>query len=158
MSHLIVILTLACISFVSPFLPYLCSYIELAFPERSIDRHLSLSDCHVLSPMRHLSRTSSVLARPRPLCLDSPCVLSRPLSSFELANASEHLHPPVTDHVSRFDWRRHVPSPKPPLSTFQKVLEKRTQPPLPAYSHSYDSHIQKYKAQSVTTSCSRPVN
>ena len=126
--------------------------------ERSIGRYLSLPHCHVLNPMRYLSRASPVLTRPRLSCSDYPCVLFRPLSSFESTDTNEHLRSPVTDHVPRFDWRRHVPSPKPPLSTFQKVPERRAQPPLPAYSHPYGTHIQKYKAQSVTTPCSRPAN
>ena len=91
----------------------------------------------------------TVFARPRTSCSDHHCLISRPLSSFESANAREHLNSPVTDHVSRFDWRLRVPGPKPPLSTVQKVLEKRVQPPFPTDSYPYDPHIQKYKDQSV---------
>ena len=128
---------------------YLCSYVGLTFL-CGLDRSSLLSACHVLNPMKHLSRVPTVLARPRPSCSDHPCLLSRPLSSFEFANASEHPHSLVTDCVPRFDWRLRVPSPKPPLSTFQKSPEKRAQPPLPTSSHPYDAHIQKYKNQSVT--------
>lgn len=109
----------------------------------------SHSACHVLNPMRHLNRLPTVFARPRPPCPDPPCLVSRPLSSFGAADAREHLRLPATDHVPRFDWRLRVPSPKPPLSAAQKVLEKRAQPPLPTDSHPYNVHIQKYKDQSV---------
>ena len=100
--------------------------------------------------MRYLSRIPTVLPRTSPPCLYNPRLPFRLLSSFEAANASEHLRPPATGHVPRFDWRLRVPSPKPSLSTVQKALEKRAQPPLPTYSHPYNAHIRKYKDQSVT--------
>lgn len=151
MFYSIVILTLTCISFVPPSLPYLCSYIDFLLSARSVIA--PLPDCHALNPMRHLSRVPTVLTHPRPPCSDQPCLLSRPLSSLsplQSTNTAKHLHSPVADHLPRFDWRLRVPTPKPPLSTVQKVPERRAQPPLPAYSHPYSGYIQKYKDQSVT--------
>jgi len=107
--------------------------------------YLRLLACHVLNPMRYFNRISTVFARPRLPCSHSPGFTSRPLSSFE----GEHLRLPVTHYVPRFNWRLRILSPKPPLSIFRKVLEKRAQPPLPTDSHPYNVHIQKYKDQSV---------
>lgn len=123
-------------------------YTRSIFP-RAPDRPLPLSYCHVLDPMRYSSRIPTVLARPRPVCPDNPGLISR-LLSFEAGHANEHLHSPVINHVPHFDWRLRVPSPKPPLSTIQKVFGKPLQPPLPSHSYPYDVHIQKYKDQSVT--------
>lgn len=156
MFYFIVILTLTCISLVPPSCHTLV-FIQLhrsdfLLSARSVKLasvSFSLSGCHALRPMRHLTRIPTVLVRLRPSCLDHPCLSSRPLSSFEAANAREHLHSPVTDHVPRFDWRLRVPTPKPPLSAIQKVPEKRAQPPLPIDSYPYNAHIQKYKDQSV---------
>jgi len=124
--------------------------IDFLISARSIITYLPLSDCHVLNPMRYLTRTRTVLARPRHPCLDHPRLISRPLSSLGAVNPNRHLYSPVTDDVPRFDWRLRVPSPKPPLSTVQKALERRVQPPLPTNNYPYDAHIQKYKDQSVT--------
>jgi len=99
--------------------------------------------------MRHLNRIPTLLARPRTSCSDHHCLISRSLSSYDSVYAREHLNSPVTDHVPRFDWRLRFPGPKPPLSTVQKDLEKRIQPPLLTDSYPYNYHIQKYKDRSV---------
>lgn len=153
MFYSIVILALACISFVPISLSYLCSYIDLiSSPSRVIcqSKLTSLARCHVYNPMRHLNRVPTVLARSGTPCLDHHCLTSRPLSSFDPANATERFSSSLTDRAPRFDWRLRVPHPKSPLSTIPKVLGKRTQPPFPTDSHPYDAHIQKYKDQSVT--------
>ena len=157
MFYSIVILALACISFVPISLLYLCPYIDLiSSPSRVIcqSKLPSLARCHVHNPMRHLNRVPTVLARPGTPCLDHHCLTSRFLSSFDPANAAERFS--LTDHAPRFDWRLRVPHPKSPLSTIPKVLGKRTQPPFPTDSHPYDAHIQKYKDQSVTRHARSP--
>ena len=150
----IVILALACISFVPPS-PHTCVHISNRFsPKRLIGhRHLSQT-CHVLNPMRRLSRIPTVFSRPPP---HHPCIIFRRLSSAETANVNGRLSLPVTGHIPRFDWRLRVPSPKPPLNTVIKVLERRTQPPPPTDAYPYNAHIQKYKDQFVTH-CSSPAN
>jgi hypothetical protein len=115
----------------------------------ALDQSLPLSPCHVLNPMRRLSRLPQVIVRPRPPCCDNTCIISRPFSSSGASNASEFLHPPLIDHVPRFDWRLRVPSPKLPFSAARKFLAKRTQPPLPTDAYPYNAHIQKYKDQYV---------
>lgn len=153
MFYSIVILALACISFVPISVLYLCSYIDLiSSPNRATRRSppVSFVRCHVRNPMRHSNRVSTLLARPRTAYLDHRCFTSRPLSSCDPANAAERFSTSLTDHAPRFDWRLRVPHPKSPLSTISKVLEKRAQPPLPTDSYPYDVHIQKYKDQSVT--------
>ncbi|KAF9785941.1 P-loop containing nucleoside triphosphate hydrolase protein [Thelephora terrestris] len=92
--------------------------------------------------MRRLSRTPTVFSRPPP---DHPCIIFRRLSSSEAVNVNERFRSPVTEHIPRFDWRLRVSSPKPPLNTAIKVLEKRTQPPFPTDAYPYNAHIQKYK-------------
>jgi hypothetical protein len=116
-------------------------------PKQSTDRHHLSQTCHVLNPMRRLSRTPTVFSRPPP---DHPCIIFRRLSSSEAVNVNERFRSPVTEHIPRFDWRLRVSSPKPPLNTAIKVLEKRTQPPFPTDAYPYNAHIQKYKDQFVT--------
>ena len=147
--HSMVILARPCMYFSCTNIPVALVFIYSTGSARSRSI-IPPSACHVLNPMRRLSRIPPVIPPPLPPHSGHSCIISRPLSSFEASNAKEWLHPPLLDHVPRFDWRLRVPSPKPPFSTIQKALAKRTQPPLPTDAYPYNTHIQKYKDQYVT--------
>lgn len=145
-----VILARPCMYFFCTTIPVILVFIyPIDFPlnARSV---VDSQPCHVLNPMRPLSRIPLVIVRPLPLYSARFCIISRPLSSFDASNANARLNSPAINHILRFDWRLHAPSPRPPLSTEQTVLAKRTQPPLPTDAYPYNAHIQNYKDQYVT--------